>query len=329
MVHIGGVTPESIHLCPTDRCRCDKRCATRHTASWIAQTIPHRLAQPALSDLAPQGASVIKTQTWSQDGHEFAIAVTKWSPTQPTPWMIVAERTKERTWNPLLTAQTQRAFAVQQILVGPRTIAGTAVSVSFIVDAATGLMSHVYTLLVTPSGARIVSDLPGVVAMTALKQIGEMIRIDGLNLQVTESLQGGRWVVRDTPLCHLLSRTSHPVGFVMGWTLVNGKEVKKTSLVEPNVIHVKVGSTLSFVPLNSQAADHMLGGSPESGSFSGISVFAAAPGQPLRFYQAAQIFGNTVSLTSPGRYMYAIVPQNDRTMSPNRETAVLTVQVSK
>lgn len=243
--------------------------------------------------------------------------------------MIVAERTKERTWNPLLIAQTQRAFAVQQILVGPRTIAGTAVSVSFIVDAATGLMSHVYTLLVTPSGARIVSDLPGVVAMTALKQIGETIRIDGLNLQVTESLQGGRWVVRDTPLRHLLSRTSHPVGFVMGWTLVGGKEVKKTSLVGPSVIHAKVGSTLSFVPLNSQAAEHMLGGSPASGSFSGISVFAAAPGQPLRFYQAAQIFGNTVSLTSPGRYMYAIVPQNDRTMTPNRETAVLTVQVSK
>ena len=295
----------------------------------FARGIHHRLARPALADLTPQGATISKEQTWTAHGQSFVIALTKWTPTQPTPWIIVAERTTAGTWNPLLIAQTQNAFAAQEILVGPQTTAGTAVSASFVVDAATGLMSHVYTLLVNSHQARIVSDIPRVVGMTKLQQVGETVQIDGLNLQATESARGGRWVVTDTPLRNLLSNTDHPVGFVMGWTLMGGKQVKKISLVGPSVIHARVGSTLSFVPLNSQAADHMLGATSSQGSFSGISVFTAAPGQPLRFYQAAQIIHNTISLTRPGRYTYGIVPPNDLTMSPNRCTAVLTVLVGK
>lgn len=295
----------------------------------FAAGIRHPLARHTLSELAPQGASINKEQTWTAHGRLFAIALTKWSPTQPTPWIIVAEHTAAGTWNPLLIAQTQDAFAAQRILVGPQTPAGTAVSASFIVDAATGLVSHVYTLLIDAQQARIVSDLPQVVAMTTLKQVGETVQIDGLNLQATGRLRGRRWVVTHTPLRRLLSSSDHPVGFVMGWMLMGGRRVKKISLVGSTVIHAKVGSTLSFVPLNSQAADHMLGSTPQALPASGISAFVAAPGRPLQFYQAAQILDNTVVLKHPGRYTYGIVPPNDPALSPNGRTAVLTVLASK
>lgn len=307
-------------------------CSTLFASSQVgfAQTTNAApLSQSTLAALAPHGTTVVKSQTWTENGQEWAIAVTKWSLTQPTPWMIIAKRTAARSWDPVFIAQAQQAFAVQKIVVGPRIHNGTIVSVSFIVDAATGLISHIYTLQVDANGVHIVSNLPGVVAMTALKPQGDTLLIEGLNLQLTESLKGSKWVMRETPLRTLLSKTTHPIGFVMGWTLIGGKEVKRISLVGPDVIHAKVGSQMSFVPLNSQASNHMLGGSPKVNGFSGISVFAASPGQSLQFYQAAELFGNTVTFTTPGTFTYGIVPPDFRPMTPNDQTAIVTVQVSK
>ncbi|MHB1627172.1 MAG: hypothetical protein ACYCVB_02170, partial [Bacilli bacterium] len=204
----------------------------------------------------------------------------------------------------------------------------TAVDLSFVVDAATGLISHVYSVLVGPGSARIAGQIPGVVGMFPIRPNGRAFRIDGLNLQAVQRQVHGRWTTDYTPLRQLLDNTSHPVGFVMGWSLVDGKTVKKISLIGSSVIHAKVGQSLSFVPLNSQATSHMLGSVYEQGSFTGISVFAAAPHQSLMFDQAAQLFQNTVHLRAPGMFVYAITPPGYTQMTPNDQVAIVKVDVA-
>ena len=289
-----------------------------------------RLTQPSFDLLVPHGTTVSPNHVlvWDTGGREYAVGATNWSRTQPTPWMIVAERTVHGSWNPLLLAQTQHAFGCAQIVADPQPGGKTAVDVSFVVDAATGLTSHVYSLLVGPGSARIVGQIPQVVGMFPIRRDGQAFHINGLNLQAVQRQIHGRWTTDYTPLRQLLENTSHPIGFVMGWSLVNGKTVKKISLIGPSVIHAKVGQSLSFAPLNSQAASHMLGSAYEQKSFTGISVFTAAPHQPLMFDQAAQLFQNTVHLSTPGMFVYAITPPGYTQMTPNEQVAIVKVEVT-
>jgi len=294
-----------------------------------AQTYSSSFEQTSLASLSPQGTSIVKWQTWQTAGQEYAIAATKWSENQPTPWLIVAKKMTSGKWDPLFIAQTQDAFAWQQFVVGPRFGTDTVVSASFIMDAATGLMSNIYTLWITPSSARIVAHLPGVVAMKSLRTVGHSVEVAGLNLAVTERMWEGKWQTGFLPLRPLLSQATHAVGFVMGWSNRSGKEVKQISVVGSSVIQAKVGDTLSFVPLNSQANNHMLGSRNELGTFSGISVYAALPHTPLKFYQAAQIFSNSVTLSEPGTWTYGIVPPGYNGMTANSQVAEVTVNVTR
>lgn len=284
------------------------------------------LARPGVGQLIPQGAPIALSRSWTNNGAKYAVLATGWSPTQPTPWMIVAKKTATG-WEPLYVAQTQNAFAVQKIVLSPASSSGTAVSLSFIVDAATGLVSNVYTLWVTPHSARLVAHLPDVVALTDLSATADGIEVNGLNLQATVVVADGRATVRFTPLRTLLEGATHPVEFVMGWTNENGKTVKKISLLGSGVIHARAGDTLSFVPMNSQAVLHMLGSQYEQDGFTGISVYAAAPGTAPGLYQAAQELSNTVRLTKPGTYTFTIVPPDYRPLVPNEQAAVLHVVV--
>ena len=299
-------------------------------AGWAqSQSNGSSVERPLLQDFAPQGTAIAQSRTWTAGGRTYAAAATKWSPTQPTPWLIVAKRTGAGLWDPLLAAQTQRAFSIRQFLIGPRTAGGTAVSASFVVDAATGLMSNVYTVWVTPHSARIVADVPGVVGLTSLRAQGRTVRIDGLNLQAAEFWNGADWSTQYAPLRTILSGAGLAVDFVMGWTQAGGREIKKISIAGPAVLRAKVGDSLAFVPLNSQAADHMLGSRGELGSFAGISVYAAPPHTPLKLYQAAQEFANPVRLTQPGVWTFGIVPPGYRSLAPNAQVATVAVDVTR
>lgn len=284
--------------------------------------------QPILQELIPAGTKLATHKAWNMQGTEYAVATTAWSPSQPTPWMLVAKRVSDG-WTPLYIGQTQHAFAIQQIVIGHPTKIGTTVSLGFIVDAATALMTHVYTLQVTRTSAQVVAQLPTVVGLTSLTVSGSQVRVAGLNLLATELVSSTDTAhITAEPLPALLGRTTHPVPFVMGWTLHGANDVKRIAELGPAVVHAHVGDTLSFVPMNSQAVRHMLGSISEQGAFSGISVYAAPPGTKLSLYQAAQVLGNVVHLTAPGTYLYAIVPPGYSSLSPDADTAVVQVIVT-
>ncbi|MHB1630419.1 MAG: hypothetical protein ACYCVB_18960, partial [Bacilli bacterium] len=130
-----------------------------------------RLTQPFFALPVPHGTTVSPNHVlvWRTGGREYAVGATNWSRTQPTPWIVVAERTAQGSWNPLLLAQTQHAFGCAQIVAAPQPGARTAVDLSFVVDAATGLISHVYSVLVGPGSARIAGQIPGVVGMVPIR----------------------------------------------------------------------------------------------------------------------------------------------------------------
>jgi len=288
-----------------------------------------RLSMSSYDELAPQGASIAGSYRFTLAGHNYVVAATSWSKAQPLPWLIVARQLTDGRWDPEFIGQTQQAFSLQTLTPGPRQDGRQLIAASFIVDAATGLMSHVYLLSVSAAGVQQVGDLPGVVGMEPMHMDGSALVINGLNFQARVRWVGDRAQIDYTPLRALLDGTDLPVGFVLGKTFgAHGREVSKVSLIGPSVVHAKVGQTLSFVPLNNQAQTNMLGSVYEGGKFEGISVYAAPPGAQLKLYQAAEILGNTVRFTQPGSYAYAIVPPGYTSLAPDADVAIVKVDVT-
>lgn len=281
-----------------------------------------------VSALLPQGTPMGSSMTFSFHKHQFALVTTGTTPQNTHPWIVVGERENAK-WTPIFATDTLPAYAASQFVVGPSSPSQQAVAVSFIIDAATGIETNVYTLLVTDHHAKTVSILPTVINGDIIKgTTKKSIVINALNLQVKEYFHHNQFVATFTPLTTLLddSATNH-VPFVLdASTTVTGGTVR---LLGPSTITLKVGQSISFVPLNKAGQNQMLGAKPSLGSNQGISVYTNGGAKsPVSFYQAAQVMTNSYHFSSPGTYEFAIVPKGYTAMNPNHQVALLHVHVT-
>ncbi len=283
----------------------------------------------AIGGLLPQGEQAGLEKTFALAGRTYAVVTSKVSPQEDRPWLVVGVKTGSG-WQPLYAAQTMQAWQASAIVNGPVSGSRGEVTVSFIVDAATGLISNVYNLVLSGDRVTLTSVWPGLINLANVQPSPQTLKIDALNFEAMGSFQNGHWRVQYTPLHSLLATATHPVYFVMGAEEQGKNQMAVMRIVGQDHLSVQVGDTVSFVPLNALAKRHMLGALGNLGTFAGISVYSNGGGNaPLRFFQAAQIMTNTYRFTAPGVYKIAVVPPGYRGMTANDQVATLSVNVLK
>lgn len=284
----------------------------------------------ALSALVPNGTALDQERLFTRGGTRYALMTTQASAGHPFPWLIVARQEKNGAWEPLLLHQAAEAWRTLSIVVGPQNGTVTAVAVQFVVDAATGVLSNIDTVLVSPSQASVANALPDVIAAQPIRSGQHDIEINALNLQVIEGFKDGRWTVTSTPLTRLLESADIPVGFVLGTVLVHGRAADQVSLLGSPVIHARAGDTLSFVPLNHLAQASLSGAIANLGRPSGISVYTNGGGvQSVALDAASQVLKNEYRLSSPGTVLFDIVPPRFPGTTANSQVAQVKVIVDK
>lgn len=292
-------------------------------------TFAQTYAQSAVAALLPQGEKAGLTKTFVVGDHTYAVVTSKTTPEEDRPWLVIGEKTSAG-WHPLYATLTLPAWQASVIAVGPQNGNEGTVTVSFIVDAATGLISNVYNLVLQRSSVRLVAVWPDLVNMATIPSNQQTLKVDAFNFEAVGSFRHGKWNLRYTPLQRLLDHATHPVYFVMGTQSQGKGSVATVKVIGPNTLHLKVGDSLSFVPLNQLAVKHLLGAMGNLGTFNGISVYTNGGGkEPLRFYQAAQVMTNTYDFSTTGVYQFGIVPPGYQGMTANSKAATLTVDVVK
>jgi len=290
-----------------------------------AATVP-----TAVQQLLPQGTTLGSAQAFTNDSHHYELITTVGN-AGANPWIVVGEETSTNQWTPVFASQTRFAYRESATLIGPTSQNTRAITVEFIVDAATALMSNIDTLLVSPSGIRMVEVLPDVVGAQKLQPTVNGFEVNALNLQVREGFEHGRWSTSFTPTQKLLSTAvSHPVWFVMGSVSQNATTSESAiNVLGPSTIQLKVGQSLAFVPANANALDSLWGDAEHLGYSGGIGIYAAEGHQSIVLDQVSEVFNNHETFSSPGVYHFAIVPPNYRSLAPNQQVGLLTVDVSK
>lgn len=296
-------------------------------AGPMAQAAP---PPSAAQQLLPQGTTLGSACVFTDHSRHYAL-ITTVSNAGPNPWIIVGEETRPGQWTPVFAHQTRAAYRESDTLIGPVSGTQRAVTVEFIVDAATGLMSNIDTLIVSPTRVFQAEVLPDVVAAQKLQQTAHGFEVNALNLQVREGFDHGRWLTTFTPTRRLLSTAaSHPIWFVMGSGDHHGDQaVPAIHVLGPSTIDLRVGQSVSFVPANGTALDALWGDAEHLGHDGGIGIYAATGRQKVVLDQVSEVFANREVFSSPGLYQFAIVPPQYRPLSPNGQVGLVTVAVSE
>lgn len=297
---------------------------------FLAGPMAQAAAVPsAAQQLLPQGTTLGSARPFTNDSHHYEVLTTVGN-AGANPWIIVGEETRPGQWAPVFAHQTRAAYRESDTLIGPVSGTQRAVTVEFIVDAATALMSNIDTVIVSPRGVHLAEVLPDVVAAQKLQETAQGWEVNALNLQVREGFDHGRWATTFTPTRRLLSAgTSHPIWFVMGSVDHHGgPPVPEINVLGPSTIDLRVGQSVSFVPANAAALNSLWGDAEHLGHDGGIGIYAAEGDHKVVLDQVSEIFTNHEVFASPGLYQFAIVPPQYRPLSPNAQVGLVTVAVS-
>lgn len=283
-----------------------------------------------VSALLPAGTTLGTITPFSDNHRPYALLTTLGIYTNPRPWMVIGRQTAKGQWIPIYAHQTRQAFRAVSTVIGPRDGTQQAITVTFMVDAATALKSTIETMVVSPAGVKLAAVEPDVVAAEAVTETPTSITINGLNFQAKEGFIHGRWRTTLTPLSQLLSHSTYLIRFALGSdTAKTGKSVPSVFIIGPTTIHLTVGQTLSFLPINRAALEHLTGAAGDLGQMTGIDIYGGTSAQQLTLDGVAEVLGNVEKFSQPGSYAFGIAPPGYVSMTPNTQVGVITVNVTK
>lgn len=282
-----------------------------------------------IQQLLPAGTHLGSVDRFTFQGRPYAVLTTMGIDRQPRPWIIVGRRNTSGQWTALYAHQTRPAFRATATLVGPTQGSQMAVTVTFLIDAATALQSNIDTLIVSPDQIRLATVLPNLVAAYPVTRTTHGIAVHALNFQAQEGFSHGVWQTQFTPLRQLLSASTHPVPFVLGMvSSTKGQPIPRIFILGPTTLHLTVGQTLSILPINAQAHQSLIGAHHNRDGMQGIAVYGGSSPTSLTLDGAAQILSTIEHFSQPGRYAIAIAPPGYRSLKPNAQVGIIRINVT-
>lgn len=272
------------------------------------------LTNAALEPILPHGTVPSQKLVLHSNGLTFVLVGTDSDPgTFDNGWLALG------LWNPISKSWSLAGIhegynGITTLLrQGPSLGQTDTVYASFAMGA-TGQSTTNLILGISTNGVKILRKLPVLPPNNATLQNGKLVITAG-NYQESDWWSGGKWTYQITPIKQLLDEADVHVSYVE-----QPGHGDLMNVIGNNVVNIKVGQTVSFIPANSAAWS----------SINSTQIYANGGSGPVQFASASMLNGNTTpAFDQAGTYRFAITPPGSEPMSLNSDMAQVTVIVSK